>query len=87
MKQKNRTMILGRVGPLLAKLKGTNNNNVLDEEMGLMGRGIGLDSIEVLQLVTAIENEFDLTIEDDELLPEQFRSVGNLITFIEGKLK
>lgn len=87
MKQKNRTMILGHVGLLLAKLKGTNNNNVLDEEMGLMGRGIGLDSIEVLQLVTAIENEFDLTIEDDELLPEQFRSVGNLITFIEGKLK
>jgi len=29
--------------------------------LGLLGRGIGLDSIEVLQLVTAIEKEFDFT--------------------------
>jgi acyl carrier protein len=86
MHENNRGKILGRIGPLLATLKGTNNGDGLDEEMGLLGRGIGLDSIEVLQLVTAIEKEFDVTIDDDELLPEQFRSVGNLITFIEGKL-
>jgi acyl carrier protein len=84
--QRNRAKILGRIIPLINSLKGTNNSHELDEEMGLLGRGIGVDSIEVLQLVTAIEKEFDLTIDDDELAAEQFRSVGNLITFIEGKL-
>ena len=79
-------MILGRIGPLIGSLNGMNNGHKLDEEVGLLGRGIGLDSVEVLQLVTAIEKEFDVTIDDDDLAPEQFRSVGNLITFIECKL-
>jgi acyl carrier protein len=42
--------------------------------------------VEVLQLVAAIEEEFELTIDDDELVPDHFRSMGNLITFIERRL-
>ncbi len=36
----------------------------IDTNTGLLGHGIGLDSIEVLGLVAALEEEFDLTIDD-----------------------
>lgn len=53
---------------------------------GLLGRGIGLDSIEVLSLVSAIEEAFDLTIADEELKPEHFATVGTLVEFVGRRL-
>jgi acyl carrier protein len=58
----------------------------LAEETGLLGAGIGLDSFEVLQLVAALEERFGLTIDDDDLLPEHFRTVGTLVHFLETRL-
>jgi acyl carrier protein len=57
-----------------------------DETTGLLGKGIGLDSVEVLQVVSAIEEAFGLTIEDDELEVEHFATIGTLVTFIERRL-
>jgi acyl carrier protein len=82
----NRTEILVRIKEILGRLKLLNNTDQLDEKTGLLGRGVGLDSVEVLQLIVAIEEEFELTIDDDELAPDHFRSIGNLITFIEQRL-
>jgi acyl carrier protein len=45
-----------------------------------------LDSFGVLALVTAVEDRFDITIEDDEFGAELFETVGTLHEFIEGKL-
>lgn len=84
MRQK-RLEILNRIKLILNRLKITTNNDQIDEQMGLFGQGVGLDSVEILQLVVEIEDEFELTIDDDELLPEHFRFVGNLITFIEER--
>ena len=80
-----RAEILVRIGEILHRVKLIDNTDQLDEQTGLFGRGIGLDSIEILQLVMGIEEEFELTIDDDELAPEHFRSIGNLITFIERR--
>jgi acyl carrier protein len=81
-----RSQILGRIKILLNQLKITQTQNQIDEHSELLGQGVGLDSVEILNLVTRIEEEFDLIIDDDELLPEYFKSVGTLITFIEEKL-
>jgi acyl carrier protein len=53
---------------------------------GLLGRGIGLDSIEVLALLSAIEDEFDLTIADEDLRREHFATIGALVAFVRGCL-
>ena len=84
---KKRSELLESIEMLLNKLMLADYAYILDENTGLYGKGIGLDSIEVLQLVSAIEEEFDLTIDEDELLPDYFRTAGNLITFLEGILK
>jgi acyl carrier protein len=52
----------------------------------LLGRGIGLDSIEALTLVTAIEKEFGIEVSDAEFNVDLFESIRTLSAFIEGKL-
>jgi acyl carrier protein len=58
----------------------------LGADTGLLGAGIGLDSFEVLQLVAALEERFGLTIDDDDLRPEHFRTVSTLVDFLETLL-
>ena len=81
----NRENILIRIGKVLSDLGFMEEKSQLEEKTGLLGKGIGLDSIEVIQLVAALEEEFDLTIDDDELLPGHFVCLGDLITFLEKR--
>jgi len=61
-------------------------DGALKESDGLLGRGIGIDSVEALELVAAMETEFGITVRDDELLPEHFETVGTFVTFVEQRL-
>ena len=81
----NRENIFLRIGGILYDLGFLKGKSQPEEDTGLLGKGIGLDSIEVIQLVAALEEEFDLTIDDDDLLPEHFSSLGDLITFLEKR--
>ena len=60
--------------------------NEITADSGLLGRGIGLDSIEILALVSAIETEFGVTIEDSELKEADFATVGTLVAFVRRRL-
>ena len=51
-------------------------------ETPLLGRGVGLDSMETLSLVAAIEIEFDIEIPDDDLTVDLFKSIGTLAEYI-----
>ena len=52
----------------------------------LLGALPELDSFGVVQLVAAIEERFDITIDDDEFGPELFGTVGSLTDFVKQKL-
>ena len=58
----------------------------VDAKTPLLGRGIGLDSMETLTLVTGIEQEFGVQVEDDELTTGLFQSLGTLTEFVVQKL-
>lgn len=58
----------------------------MEESTGLLGQGIGLDSIEVLNLVGAIEEEFAITVDDSELETSNFETIGSLATWIQESL-
>ena len=51
----------------------------------LLGRGVGLDSIEGLALAAAIETEFDIRIEDDELTVHLFKDLTTLADHVMRK--
>lgn len=46
---------------------------------------VGLDSVGLLYLVLAVEEQFDLDIDDAEEVAEHFRTWGDLLTFIEDQ--
>jgi len=56
----------------------------LGDEDSFLDHGI-LDSTGVLELVTFLEETFDIIIEDEELVPENLDSVTNLVAFIQLK--
>ena len=48
---------------------------------------LGLDSVSMLELITAIEEEFDITINFEEFDIEVLNVAGLLATLIESKLQ
>ena len=48
----------------------------------LLGRGIGIDSIETLALVVGLEEKFSIEIADDDLKPSLFQSIASLTDYV-----
>lgn len=72
---------------------------LLDEVLSLNGRAatftrdthlLGsipeLDSMAVVSLITALEEQFGITVEDDDIDGDTFASVGSLVDFLNAKL-
>ena len=58
----------------------------LTADTALFGAIPELDSFGVVALVGALEDRFDITIDDDEFGAELFETVGSLAEFVDGKL-
>lgn len=52
----------------------------------LFGDGLGLDSVDALELVVAMEKEYGIKIRSGEIGPEAFASVAALSRFIAGRM-
>jgi acyl carrier protein len=48
----------------------------------LLGRGIGLDSMEALTLANAVETEFGIAIADEDLTIELFATIGSVADYV-----
>lgn len=49
-----------------------------------MDKGI-IDSTGVLELTTFMEEKYELTVEDDEMVPANLDSIDNLVAYIQRK--
>ena len=58
----------------------------LQRDTALFGALPELDSFGVVQLVSELEEHFDITIDDDEFGAELFETVGTLTDFVDAKL-
>jgi len=56
----------------------------LEDDASLLGTGI-IDSTAVMELVAFLEEEFQITVEDKELVPENLDSVNHLCRYLEKK--
>ena len=59
----------------------------LSAETLLFGNLPELDSMAVATVLTALEDRFQILIDDDEVSGELFETVGSLAAFITAKLK
>lgn len=58
----------------------------LTSDSPLMGGLPEFDSMAVVSVVTMIEDEFGITVDDDELSADVFATVGTLSSFVSSKL-
>lgn len=54
------------------------------DDVSLLDEGI-IDSVGVMELVAFLEGDFGLTVDDEDLIPENLDSVNNLAAYIERK--
>jgi acyl carrier protein len=52
----------------------------------LMGSVAELDSLAVINVITALEDRFGIHIEDDEVSGDLFATLGTLTSFVEEKM-
>jgi acyl carrier protein len=67
-------------------LEGMTPERIGDDDR-LFGEGLGLDSVDALELVVALEKEYGISVASHEVGREVFTSVATLAAFVEKRLE
>ena len=59
----------------------------IQDDAPLFGDGLGLDSLDAIELVVLVQRVFGIAIEDQEEAKAAFASVNTLSAYIETRLK
>ena len=71
-------------GYILENFLFTDDQSALSNSDSFLEKGL-VDSTGILEIITFIEDDFNLSIEDEEMVPENLDSVDNIIAFIAKK--
>ena len=78
---------LEQIRVIVTTVLGINENDVdLDEDCALLGAIAEFDSMAVVSILTTIEDQYDVFVEDDEISAETFETLGSLHQFVLAKL-
>ena len=69
---------------LLSEVAPDFNRKNLNPDDELIELGL-IDSLGIMKLVTFMEEEFGITVLDEEIVPENFQCLNSLVSFVEGK--
>lgn len=58
------------------------NKDAAHENVTLGLGGLGLDSVDILEIVVAVEHEYGVKIKDRHMGQEVFRSLGSIAQFV-----
>lgn len=73
-------MVFEKIRNILAEQLDVDVNTVTSD--ALIADDLGADSLDVVDLLMSIEDEFEIEIPDEEI--ENIKTVGNLVTYIEN---
>jgi len=59
----------------------------IGDDQALFGEGLGLDSVDALELVLGLESEFGIKVKSEQLDREAFSNVNALAGFVERHLE
>ena len=57
----------------------------LGYDESLLQKGV-IDSTGVLELVSFLQDDFKITVEDDEIIPANLETVNGIVTYVSKKL-
>jgi acyl carrier protein len=69
---------------IFTELARDNNSTNLSNDDSLIEYGV-LDSVAIVQLLSFIENNFGIIIDDEELIPENFETINSMCSLIKLK--
>jgi len=58
----------------------------LEPETALLGNIPEFDSMAVVSVITALEDQLDIYVEDDDITGETFETLANLTAFVQTKM-
>ncbi len=58
----------------------------LQADTALLGNIPEFDSMAVVSVLTALEDQYGIEVDDDEVSAETFETLGSLVEFVNGKL-
>jgi acyl carrier protein len=67
------------------QIEGLDPDEIGDDQ-AIFGEGLGLDSVDALELVLGLETEFGIKVESDEMRRESFASVNALADFVQSRI-
>lgn len=67
------------------KFEDMSPDDIPDDEP-LFGGGLGLDSIDALEIVVMLESEFGIKVKNETTARDSFRSISTLANYVEQKL-
>ncbi len=70
---------------IVKRLKLEIKSEEIDSAAPLFRTGLGLDSIDALELVVGLEQEFGIKVKDEEVGKEIFTSVNTLAEYVKKK--
>jgi acyl carrier protein len=75
-----------QVRAVLARTLGIEDREeALGPDTALLGELPELDSLAVVELASALEEHFDIVIDDDDFTGEVFETLGSLAAFVAGR--
>lgn len=80
LRQKIKELLIERL-----KFEDMTPDDISDDEP-LFAGGLGLDSIDALEIVVMLESEFGVKVKNETSAREYFKSVASLAGFVEERL-
>jgi len=72
-----------QVTKILSETINVDINELADIKMEDDLRDWGLDSLKSIDVIVALENEFDIAIEDEDLLVDNFNTIEKIINLVK----
>lgn len=85
MSEDDKSLALRLKKLIITRLKLEIEPDEIENQQPLFGEGLGLDSIDALELVLGLEQEFGVKVEDEEVGVKAFASIDALVTFVREK--
>jgi acyl carrier protein len=82
----HRASLLARVRRvLIEQLHVQRTPEEIDPDAPLFGTGLGLDSVDAVELVVSLETEFSFRLDDDSVARSSMRTVNGLVDLVLRK--
>lgn len=76
-------MIFDRVKAVIREQLDVNEEVEITEETSMM-KDLDADSLDAVEIMMELEDEFEIEIPDEDA--EQFKTIGDIVKFVESKI-